>query len=200
MFDRLGRRDLVEWLLVGAIATVVAWRYFPADDGVVNHSYPALLTSGIAWLAAALLARPLLSRVPQMPVLGAVLYWMTRRAMSIYLWHSPAIVGAYLIARTMNVDPSPAVVLGLVIPLVMVASVLTGWIEDVAGGRPAELWPTRSRPQASLDDAFGHLVPRRYRASTLAVAVGRGRGDRGRRNDRAHHGRHRRRGADLDCR
>lgn len=172
MFDRLGRRDLVEWLLVGAIATVVAWRYFPSDDGVVNHSYPALLTSGIAWLAAVLLARPWLSRVPQIPVLGAVLYWMTRRAMSIYLWHSPAIVGAHLIARTMNVDPGPTVVLGLAIPLVTIASVLTGWIEDVAGGRPATLWPTRSRPEASLDDAFGHLVPRPYRTSTLAVVSG----------------------------
>ncbi len=172
LFDRLSRRDLVEWLLIGAIATAVAWRYFPADDGVVNHSYPALLTSGIAWLAAALLARPWLSRVPQLSVLGPILYWMTRRAMSIYLWHSPAIVAAYVITRNMNVEPTPVLVLGLVVPLVIVAAVLTGWVEDLAGGRPAELWPTRSRPDASLDDALGHLVPHRYRASTLAVFSG----------------------------
>ncbi len=171
-FERLSIREIVEWLMVAATATAVAWHFFPAEGGVLNHSYPALWASGIAWIAVAFLARPLLSIVPQVRVLGGVLYWMTRRAMSIYLWHSPAIVASYLIAAELNLTPSPAIVLGIVVPLVILAVVLTGWIEDIAGGNPAEIWPTLSSQKVMVRDTLGHIVPARQHGIVGAIAAG----------------------------
>ena len=145
-------------------ATAVAWRFTASADGVINHSYPALLTYGIVWLCAALLVRPILTATPQLPVIGPVLYWMTRRAMSIYLWHSPAIVGAYWLLARAGFNPSPLPVLGLTAMLVVFASTATGWIEDVAGGRSPELVPLPdlvqlprlriSRPTTSVDSGL----------------------------------------------
>lgn len=171
-FARLRPRDLVEWIVVAVAATFVAWRAFPADDGVVNHSYPALFTTGIAWLAVALLARPFLRRIPDVPVLGSTLYWMTRRAMSIYLWHSPAIVGAYALAAQLDTPADPSLILAITVGLVVVAVCATGWIEDVAGGRPAELWPTPSNSPLTIDDTIGRFVPARRRAGIASLLAG----------------------------
>ena len=139
----LSRRDLVEWALIGASGAAVAWQVFPSPDGVANHSYPTLAWLGIAWLAAIALLRPWLSRADEVPGIGPVVRWMTSRAMSIYLWHSPVIVLSYVLTRSIGIDPSPLVLLALVGAGVVVMSVATGWIEDLAGGRPAELWPGR---------------------------------------------------------
>ena len=171
-FAKLTNRVLTEWLILAATATFVAWQFFPAEDGIVNHSYPALFTSGLAWIAVAFLVRPWLSRVPQIPILGGVLFWMTRRAMSIYLWHSPSIVGAYLIAASLNLDPTPTVVIGLLVPLVVLAVVLTGWIEDIAGGKPAELWPRQGANKVTVNDSLGNIVAPRYRRPAAAVLSG----------------------------
>lgn len=171
-FAKLRDRDLAEWIVVAVAATAVAWRLFPAADGVVNHSYPALLTAGIGWLAVALLARPLLSTVPQLPVLGPVLFWMTRRAMSIYLWHSPAIVASYALVDHLGAAPAPTLILAFVVPILVVAVTTTGWIEDVAGGRPAEIWPTSGESTMTVEDTIGRLVSPRHRSSGRTALLG----------------------------
>lgn len=159
-FDNLSRRDIVEWLGVAVVATAVAWRFTASADGVINHSYPALLTYGIVWLCAALLVRPILAATPQLPVIGPVLYWMTRRAMSIYLWHSPAIVGAYWLLARAGFNPSPLPVLGLTAMLVVIASTATGWIEDVAGGRSPN--SCRCPTSSNFLDCVSHCRDARY--------------------------------------
>lgn len=171
-FASLCVRDLLEWIVVAVASTVVAWRLFPADDGVVNHSYPALFTSGVGWLAVALLCRPLLSRTPDVRFVGPVLFWMTRRAMSIYLWHSPAIVAAYALIAHLGARPTPTLVLVLVAVFVVMAVTATGWIEDVAGGRPGEIWPTRTAAPLTLDATLGRFVPRSTRATAASVLAG----------------------------
>jgi CubicO group peptidase (beta-lactamase class C family)/peptidoglycan/LPS O-acetylase OafA/YrhL len=171
-FSQISVRELLEWLGVAATATFVAWHFFPAATGVINHSYPTLWASGIAWIAVAFLARPWLSVAPQVPVIGGILYWMTRRAMSIYLWHSPAIVSAYLLADQLNLNPTPTLLIAMIIPLVVLAVILTGWIEDVAGGQPAEIWPTRSTDKVMVRDTLGHIVPARRHGLVGALAAG----------------------------
>ncbi|MFK8024401.1 MAG: serine hydrolase [Ilumatobacter sp.] len=171
-FDDLDTRALIEWLIVGATATFVAWQFFPAESGVINHSYPTLWASGIAWIAVAFLARPILSVLPRVRIVGGILYWMTRRAMSIYLWHSPAIVASYLLAARLNLDATPAVVLAMVVVLVVLAVVLTGWVEDIAGGKPAEIWPTQATEKVTVRDTIGHIVPARRHGLVGALAAG----------------------------
>lgn len=175
-FRDLGRRDLVEWIVVAIAAVVVAWRLFPAGDGVLNHSYPALLAAGVGWLGIALLVRPWLASAPDVPVIGPLLFWMTRRAMSIYLWHSPAIVGTYLLIDHLGAGPSPTLVIAFLVPLVVVAATATGWIEDVAAGRPAEIWPARGGSTSSLADLLpfarvGRIGPIMIGAVTAIVAI-----------------------------
>ena len=140
-FATVRPRALLEWLCIASLMTVAAWKVFPSPDGVVNHSYPALMTLGIAWLCAALLARPVLRHAPAVPIVGPALHWMTRRAMSIYLWHSPCIVAAYWILNATGTPASAPTVLLLMAVLVVVAATATGWLEDVAGNRRAELVP-----------------------------------------------------------
>ncbi|MFT6291542.1 MAG: CubicO group peptidase (beta-lactamase class C family)/peptidoglycan/LPS O-acetylase OafA/YrhL [Ilumatobacter sp.] len=171
-FSQLGGRELLEWLGVAATATFVAWHFFPATTGVINHSYPTLWASGIVWIAVAFLARPWLNVAPQVPVIGGILYWMTRRAMSIYLWHSPAIVSAYLLAAQLNLNPTPTLLIAMVIPIIVLAVILTGWIEDVAGGKPAEIWPTRSVDKVMIRDTLGHIVPAHRHGIVGALAAG----------------------------
>lgn len=162
-------RVLGEWLCIAVLATVVMWRFFPSADGVVNHSYPALLTFGVAWLCAALLCRPALSAVPQIPVLGSALYWMTRRAMSIYLWHSPCIVGAYWLLNALGVAPSAPAVLLIMAILIVVAATSTGWIEDVSAGRRPDIVPLPNGRTIALRSEVS--VSRPGRAGVLGAAA-----------------------------
>lgn len=163
----LSNRDLTEWLLIGAAGAAVAWRFFPSADGVANHSYPTLAALGIAWLAAFALLRPAITRVTRVPAIGTLVRWMTGRAMSIYLWHSPSIVGAYALSDAIGMTPPAGVLLAIVILLTAVMSVATGWIEDIAGGRPAQLWP--GRPMPTRTERAGALVSL---PSARAVFVG----------------------------
>lgn len=165
-FDGLNQRDLLEWTFVGAAGAAVAWRIFPSADGVANHSYPTLLWLGVAWLAAITLLRPWLSQLPNLPIAGTVIRWMTARAMSIYLWHSPMIVLSYAATSALGFDASPLVLLALVVAGVAVAATATGWIEDVAGGRPAQLWP--GRPMFSAPPSMAWT----FRKPTVRAATG----------------------------
>jgi len=160
-FAQVSPRALAEWIAIAVLATALAWRFFPSSDGVANHSYPALLVWGCAWLGVALLARPALRIVPSLPVLGPVLYWMTRRAMSIYLWHSPCIVAAYWVLNQLDLAPSNGAVLGVMAGFTFIAATATGWLEDLAGGRSAELLPTRTKPN-----------PIQARHSNISVGAG----------------------------
>jgi len=159
-FDRMEVREIGEWLCIALAVTVLAWRFTSSPDGVVNHSYPTLLAYGCAWLCAALLVRPFLSRAPQVPVVGPALYWMTRRAMSIYLWHSPAIVASYWLLSKAGIEATPAPILALTAVLVVLASTATGWIEDIAGRRDPELvpLPNRTAPRIQVKASRGSLV------------------------------------------
>ncbi|MEM7285537.1 MAG: serine hydrolase [Actinomycetota bacterium] len=145
-FERLKADGLCEWILIGAVACVVWWWAFPAPTGVVNHSFVALMAVGVAWLGFFLLLRPVLSRATANTLSGPLVHWLTRRAMSVYMWHSPCIVAGYRVMDAVAPDASRGLVLIPMAGFLVVAVVLTGWVEDVAGGRPPELWPSATRP------------------------------------------------------
>jgi hypothetical protein len=84
-FDDLFPSELVASLCLSLASRIVAWKFTASAGGVVNHTYPALLTFGVAWLCAAPLACRWLARAPQIHVVGRVLSWMERRPMSIHL-------------------------------------------------------------------------------------------------------------------
>ena len=142
-FERLNRRALIEWGVIGIAGCSLWWAYFPAPSGVINHSFIGLLFVGIVWLAFFLLLRPVLSKATENAISGPVVYLFTRRAMSIYLWHSPSIAASYWLIDHFAPEAHVVSVLFPTIALMLIAVAATGWIEDVAAGKKAEFWPKR---------------------------------------------------------
>ena len=142
-FERLNPRALIEWGVIGIAGCSLWWAYFPAPSGVINHSFIGLLFVGIAWLAFFLLLRPVLSKATENAISGPVVYLFTRRAMSIYLWHSPSIAASYWLIDHFAPEAHVVSVLFPTVALLLIAVAATGWIEDVSAGKKAEFWPKR---------------------------------------------------------
>jgi CubicO group peptidase (beta-lactamase class C family)/peptidoglycan/LPS O-acetylase OafA/YrhL len=144
-FAAIGARRWVSLaLLLGGFA--VAWRVTqPVPLGVVNNSHPLHLLVGAAWLALAMAAQPLLAAAVARRRVGGAIRFVAQRAYTIYLWHTTAIIIA------LNVVDDRRYPYGLrsvslavfVASGVAVAVALFGWLEDVAAGRPARVWPTQ---------------------------------------------------------
>ncbi len=90
--DRRTRFELVALLGLGAVVWAVL---FPPTDGVVNNSYVLFGLVGLAWLCALLAIEDHLRHVGSIPAIAAFVGWITDSAMSIYLWHTMALVVAY---------------------------------------------------------------------------------------------------------
>ena len=165
-FRRVTRRGWVVLAVLAALAAA-AWRLTqPVPLGVVNNSHPLHLFVGAAWLATALAAeRPLArlgaSRLGRRPVraIGA-------RALTLYLWHTTAIIVAVNVLEARGVEGSLSHPLGLVALTALGTAVcvgLFGWIEDLAARRSAparRAVPWWTRPALALGTA-----------ATLGVAV-----------------------------
>jgi CubicO group peptidase (beta-lactamase class C family)/peptidoglycan/LPS O-acetylase OafA/YrhL len=122
-------------LVFGAAA--VAWRVTqPLPTNIVNDSHPLHLFVGAAWLSAALAARQSIERFGRGRARRAIRL-LSRRSLTIYLWHPAAIVVAVAVLdRTELTGPArTAALLGGVVVLTAVAAVMTGPLEDLAAGR-----------------------------------------------------------------
>lgn len=171
-FDRLTTGAAAEWMLIGAVATFLWWSVFPAPTGVVNHSFIGLLASGIGWIALFLVAKPWLLGATDNDIGKAIVVWFTARAMSVYLWHSPAIAIGYWLMGGIAPDADRIWVLVPTAALTVLAVVLFGWIEDIASGQPARIWP---RPSDSIMWRWPDAMPwgrRRGTAVLSGVALG----------------------------
>ncbi len=153
-------------------------------EGVVNNSYPAHLLVGLAWLWLFLAAEPILAAVPRVRVLGPTVTLLNRRALTIYLWHTTAIIVGYQMLWRLAPDltgaPYESAILVMTIVLSGVLVVLFGWVEDVAARRAPELWPVARGPRPVMTTG-ARAAQRRRRKSTrllpvlagaLAIAVG----------------------------
>lgn len=91
----LARRHRVAiTLTLGASAVIWATTQRPGDL-VVNNSYVLFGLVGLAWLFALLTIEDHLRHLGQIPAIAAFVSWITNNAMTIYLWHTMALVFAY---------------------------------------------------------------------------------------------------------
>jgi CubicO group peptidase (beta-lactamase class C family)/peptidoglycan/LPS O-acetylase OafA/YrhL len=145
LLERVPRARWVGYAVLAAAATTGWVVTQPVEDWVVNHSQPAHLLVGAAWLCLAFAARDVLASVPDRPTLGPVVRLINQRSLTIYLWHAATIITAHQFL-TRVVDGLPTGVFSLAL-LAMVACMTTaavlafGWIEDLAGRRTPRLWP-----------------------------------------------------------
>ena len=166
-FERLTTWAAAEWMLIGAVGTFLWWAVFPAPTGVINHSFIGLLASGVGWIALFLVAKPWLLGVTDNDIGKAIVYWFTARAMSVYLWHSPAIAVSYWLMGGLAPDAGRIWVLVPTAALTVFAVVAFGWIEDVASGQPARLWP---RPKDSVMWRWPGAMPWGQRRGTAVLS------------------------------
>ncbi|MGI8983376.1 MAG: serine hydrolase [Acidimicrobiales bacterium] len=130
------------WLVVAVVSGVAAgaWLFTqPVPQGIVNNSHPMHLFVGAAWLALALAGRDALTRLANAPVAGAAIRAVGRRSLTIYLWHTAAIIVALNALEAAGVVGGPAHFVGLVVLTVLGTYVLVtlfGWVEDLAARRP----------------------------------------------------------------
>lgn len=168
VFDRLTR---LGWSVVAFVAGAgaAAWLLTqPVADHVVNDSHPAHVLVGLTWLAVFMAARPVLVTVASTAGARRVVGVLSRRSLTVYLWHPPAIVITYLALRGLGDLPAgvhTALLLAGTTAIVVLAILVFGWVEDLANRRPARLWPLgtavgrhRARPRiAAYPPVFAQL-------------------------------------------
>ena len=145
-FRTVSRRGWTVLALVAA-GVATAWRLTqPVPLGVVNNSHPMHMFVGAAWLSIALAGREVLTRLANHPLAGSAIRSIGRRSLTIYLWHTAAIIVALNVLDTLGLD-GPVRSAGLVVLTVlgtMLAVNLFGWVEDFAARRPLPA-PSRHR-------------------------------------------------------
>lgn len=90
----------------------------------------------------------------RIPGVGGLVSVLNQRAVTFYLWHQIALVAAVLLIDQMWAVPAleQALPLGtdwwkllVTCPLIVVALLTFGWVEDIAARRPPRLWPSVRR-------------------------------------------------------
>ncbi len=138
---QLGRISTRRWILIAATAGVVAvvWRITHVVPlGVVNNSHPLHLFVGVAWLAAAFAAQSQIGAFAQQAAVQSAIRFLTRRSLTIYLWHTAVIVGVIWLLEKLNplVGAFHFVAYPTLIGCgIVVSTLLFGWVEDVGAGR-----------------------------------------------------------------
>lgn len=174
--DRLTpRRWLAGAALAGTAAT--AWCLTqPVPGGVVNDSHPAHLLVGLTWLCLFFAARPRIEAAGRLAPVRDTVAFVSRRTMTIYLWHSTAAVVSFLLLRHLAVVwPRGTFVVVLVAmtgAVTTVAVLAFGWIEDLANRRAPALWPGHARRRRSTGGPLTRRAPRpAIGAATAGVLV-----------------------------
>jgi len=174
-FRSVSRRGWLALALVAAGAAA-AWRLTqPVPLGVVNNSHPMHLFVGTAWLAAALAVQEALARLGSRPLIGACVRAIGRRSLTIYLWHTAAIIVAVNILEARRIEEPVAHAIGLVLLTaigILVATRLFGWVEDAAAGRRQKTVPPQGRVPAPAPVSTRLPAPGSFALHRrLAVAV-----------------------------
>ena len=144
------------WVVLSAVAAVATagwWWWQGPSSGVVNDDHVLHLLVGTAWVCAALAARGPLGRLAAHRWARPGVHLLGQRSLTIYLWHTTAIVVALWALERWGLVPGPAwaVAYAAAIAVGVAAAVVAfGWLEDRAARRRAILWPRRraGRPAA----------------------------------------------------
>lgn len=138
------------WLpVVAGVAAVAGAAWIVTHPGPRGFDLNDIPAGNALWSLAFVLV--LLSINPSVRAHGVIVF-LNARALTIYLWHVPVLVALE------RVGVSKAGQLPLVAALVLVAVLLTGWVEDLAAGRRARLVPGFVRP--ARQDVGHDLHPR----------------------------------------
>ncbi len=135
------------WLVLaggGAVLAAMWWFTQPVPDGIVNNSHPMHLFVGLAWLAMAMAAQGVLRVVAQHRVSRPIVRFLSQRSLTVYLWHTTAIVAAlWFVNRSSHLPTGAwtASYLVLIVAGVALLAAAFGWVEDLAARRTARVWP-----------------------------------------------------------
>ena len=164
--DRLTRRNWAAIAVVAAAGATLWCITQPVPDHVVNDSHPAHLLVGLGWLCTFFVARPFIERVAATRPGRAFIGQVSQRTITIYLWHSTAVIVAFEVLRRADI---PFPVGGWVAALLLLTAGVTtvfvfafGWVEDIANKRSPRMWPgvasSVRRPHAVPYAAVGIAV------------------------------------------
>ena len=135
------------WLALAVASVGVAvlwWLSQPVPESIVNNSHTMHLLVGVAWLSAAMAAQGGLRSLSTHPVTSPVVQFLSRRSLTVYLWHTTAIVVAlWFVNRSGDLPLGVEAITYpvLIVAVTLLATVAVGWVEDLAGRRPPRLWP-----------------------------------------------------------
>jgi CubicO group peptidase (beta-lactamase class C family)/peptidoglycan/LPS O-acetylase OafA/YrhL len=136
-----------QWLGIAAGGVALAgvwWFTQPVPEGIVNNSHPMHLLVGVVWLAVAMAAQGALRVVADHRLSRPVVKFLSQRSLTVYLWHTTAIVGVlWFLNRTARLPDGAwtASYLVLITAGVVLLATAFGWVEDLAARRAPRLWP-----------------------------------------------------------
>lgn len=142
--------------LLGAAA--LAWFVtYPEKHGLdLNYVPTAQALWSLAFVLLVLRWRPTLDWLNRVPSLAGAIHLFNARAVTIYLWHNPAINTAAALLGALALTDTGLTMLATTLGLTALATVLFGWVEDLAARRPLTLLPrpkiTRASPPARRHD------------------------------------------------
>ncbi|MEQ7128844.1 acyltransferase family protein [Actinopolymorpha sp. B11F2] len=153
-FRQLPWASVLGFLCLAVVAQAGS-SFVPETLETVATNLTELATFGACWLLGFAHRDSLVDRVGHLvswrPVAAAVNLF-NARAVTVYLWHEVALVASVLVIDAMwdvplfeEVLPLDSVWFSFAVawPLIAVAIVAVGWVEDLAARRRRRLWPTR---------------------------------------------------------
>ncbi len=157
-----------------AVGAALWWWVAPPPGGIVNDSHLVHLVVGGAVVALVVAGLGPLERIAAHPALRAPVHLLGQRSLTIYLWHTAAIVVALWILDRAGVDPSGsgAVAYALLIAIGTVSAVAAmGWLEDLSARRGPVLWPLPAGSGGRSPRYWTMPVPSRLAAGAVAGAM-----------------------------
>ena len=161
---RLSTQWRLACTIVFAVLAAVWWTASPPPFGFVNASYQAHLLVGLAWLFAILTLEGPIGRLGAARWSSPVVFWVSSRAVTFYLWHVIAVWMAWSVASRLLDPLAPASVSVLVMTVVftVVFTVAFGWLEDIAAGRQPHVWPRRTPQPMEIPPLVVPVSPTPY--------------------------------------
>ncbi|MBB5867612.1 peptidoglycan/LPS O-acetylase OafA/YrhL [Allocatelliglobosispora scoriae] len=133
-------RVAIGWLAAGSAVLAVTGLVWADTHGVTLVDPVAEMFWGLAFVLIAMRIRPSFAWLDRVPGAARVVDVLNARAVSIYVWHLPALYFAgFLVAGI-----GPIFAVGTVFTVLAVAA--TGWVEDLAARRRPVLIPGAPAP------------------------------------------------------
>ncbi|MDR7278482.1 acyltransferase family protein [Catenuloplanes atrovinosus] len=151
-------------LSAACVAGALGWWWRAGDGGIAELPLAyAIFSAGLTLVL--LRWTPPTGWLRRVPPLDGLVTLVNARAVTIYLWHNPAITAALAVADAValwNLGTVAGETGTVVIALALLAGAVlaVGWVEDVAARRPPRLLPRTDAPATAAPRPARELVPR----------------------------------------